>query len=101
MNMESIEKYTVDGIDIHIPTKKLAEICTGYIYIKALRNRINHASDRDFSDIQEQILLSRGYSPEYDIDVISANILRYTTYPFNEFFHFYHTFPFPLYHFLA
>ena len=61
---------------IAVPYEKFAAVCYGYIYVKNVRNNINHASsDEKFTNAQRKILENYGYDfARYDLKTVRANI---------------------------
>ncbi len=48
LTLENIETYLPESVfRINLPFDKIKEICLDYLYIKMLRNHINHAADRN------------------------------------------------------
>ena len=54
---------------------QLANIFYGYIYVKAFRNQINHASsDENLTEEQKNFLENQGYSMKIDLLTVKKNI---------------------------
>lgn len=54
---------------------QLASIYYGYIYVKAFRNQINHASsDENLTEKQKEFLQDQGYSMKIDLLTVKKNI---------------------------
>ena len=62
-------------ITINIPLNVLAEICTACLYVKATRNRINHALEEEKLSVNAgSFFKDRGYQTGFDVDSISKNL---------------------------
>lgn len=72
------EKYICEGVTINSETKRdeLSNILFDYIYVKSVRNHINHASDEDnLNEEQKVVLEKRGYNVrEFNTKVICSII---------------------------
>ena len=63
--MKNSSDYKFDEFDVHISNEQLAIISCGYVYIKCIRNMVNHASNSDtsesISDLPLDFMRSCGY----------------------------------------
>lgn len=60
----------------NVPVQKLADILYGYLYVKNIRNRINHASDAEmFTEEQKKKLVGYDFSL-FDLVTVKKNIFR-------------------------
>ena len=77
--LQGIEKIKT-GLKLHdyywnCSSIQLASIYYGYIYVKAFRNQINHASsDENLTEKQKEFLQDQGYSMKIDLLTVKKNI---------------------------
>lgn len=64
MALQSLKEGTThpQNLTMNIPSDQMAQICAGYLYVKAVRNQTNHASSKDsLTEECKKILTTYGY----------------------------------------
>lgn len=66
------------GMTSPLPVSDIVDVMYAYVYVKSLRNRINHASaEENLTEEQKGILTGRGYDfTSYTLRVIQANMIH-------------------------
>lgn len=79
LNFEKNSRYKADGFKVK-DNRKIAEFMYGYLYAKALRNRINHASDEgNLTPAQIEVLAQHGYpisEEDLTVEKVMKNLQR-------------------------
>ncbi len=64
MTLHNLKEGTThpQNLTMNIPSDQMAQICAGYLYVKAVRNQTNHASSKDsLTEECKKILTTYGY----------------------------------------
>ena len=74
-------KFIDKNFTYNVSTQQIVAILYGYLYVKNIRNRINHASDAEmFTDEQKKALGKYGYDfSVFDLKTIKNNIFNALT----------------------
>lgn len=75
--VEALKKGEVERSDFSFG-ERCVDVMYGYLYVKMVRNTVNHASsEENLSDEQKKILSEYGYNfSAYDFQIVKSNVQR-------------------------